>query len=243
MSHDYVNILGVPFINTSFTEMESILTNHIDKQEKTFVVTANPEIVMYAKEHKDYQEIIQSAHYVVPDGNGILLAANMLQKPIKERVTGFDLTMSLLEEGNKKGWHVYLLGGREQVNKRAAENIEKDYPGINLVGRHNGYFDWEDGQVAEEVAALAPDIVLVALGFPRQEEWITTNYHRFSKGLFIGVGGTIDIISGEMKRAPEFWQNLKLEWFYRLLKQPSRWRRVLVLPQFVKQVRQSRKRD
>lgn len=114
MSHDYVNILGVPFINTSFTEMESILTNHIDKQEKTFVVTANPEIVMYAKENKDYQEIIQSAHYVVPDGNGILLAANMLQKPIKERVTGFDLTMSLLEEGNKKaGMYIFSEEGNK----------------------------------------------------------------------------------------------------------------------------------
>ncbi|MDQ0269109.1 WecB/TagA/CpsF family glycosyltransferase [Cytobacillus purgationiresistens] len=232
----HVEILDISFINTSFSDMEEKIANHINKGEKSFVVTANPEIVMHAKEDADYKGYVQSADYVVPDGNGILLAANMLKQPLKERITGYDLTISLLQKANAKGWNVYLLGGREEVNKRAADRMKADYPLMNLVGRHDGYFDWNDSVLKEEIASLNPDLILVALGFPRQEKWIAENIASFSKGVFIGVGGSIDVIAGEVKRAPQFWQRLKLEWFYRLLKQPSRWKRMMALPKFVIEV-------
>lgn len=240
--NNYVNILGVNFINTSFADMEQLLVNHLEKEEKTFVVTANPEIVMYAKDDEQYMEYVQSANYVVPDGNGILLAAKMMNQPLKERVTGYDLTIALLQKANEKGWNVYLLGGREEVNKRAADRMAKDFPSIHLVGRHDGYFDWDDTSLKKKISSLQPDLILVALGFPRQEKWIAENISSFSKGVFIGVGGSIDVIAGEVKRAPDFWQKLKLEWFYRLIKQPSRWRRMLALPQFVMEV-QKKKRN
>jgi N-acetylglucosaminyldiphosphoundecaprenol N-acetyl-beta-D-mannosaminyltransferase len=101
-----------------------------------------------------------------------------------------------------------------------------------IAGSHHGFFDWNKNTISEEIRASEPDIVFVALGFPKQEKWIAENISNFTKGLFIGVGGSIDVLAGEVKRAPEIWQKTNLEWFYRLLKQPSRWRRMLALPQF-----------
>lgn len=228
-----IEILGINFISTSFRHMVEILTKKIEDNEKTFVVTANPEIVMYSLEDEDYRNNVALADYVVPDGNGILLAGKLLHKPVEERITGYDLTVELLTLGNATGWKVYLLGGKEEVNVKAVNHIRKTYPNVKVVGSHNGYFDWKDDSIQNEILNTEPDIVLVALGFPKQEKWIAEHLNSFSKGIFIGVGGSIDVLAGEVKRAPMIWQRLKLEWFYRLLKQPSRWRRMLALPRFV----------
>ncbi|PAE25822.1 WecB/TagA/CpsF family glycosyltransferase [Bacillus sp. 7894-2] len=236
-----VEILEIPFINTSFSDMVEILADQVDREEKTFIVTANPEIVMHTYEDRKYKEKVLTADFIVPDGNGILLAAKILDKPIAERIAGFDLMMKLLELANLHKWSIYLLGGREGVNQKAAERIKAAFPDLVLAGRHNGYFNWEDGKLSNDIEQLKPDIVFVALGFPRQEHWISENISRFSKGLFIGVGGSIDVIAGEVKRAPEVWQKMKLEWFYRLLQQPARWKRMLALPKFVIHVLQSKK--
>ncbi|MCM3668079.1 WecB/TagA/CpsF family glycosyltransferase [Mesobacillus maritimus] len=236
MVENFVKILGIPFITKRFNEMMDLIVDKITSKEKTFIVTANPEIVMQAKKNHDYFEVVQSANYVVPDGYGIILASRMLQTPIPERVTGYDITIRLLELSNQRGWKVYLLGGKKEVNDAAAASIQKDYPHVNLVGRHHGFFNWEDGKVAKEIEDLQPDIVLVALGVPRQELWIAKHIDRFNHGIFIGVGGSIDVLAGTVKRAPKIWQALKIEWLYRLVKQPSRWRRMLALPEFVMEV-------
>ncbi|WP_075982973.1 WecB/TagA/CpsF family glycosyltransferase [Bacillus massilinigeriensis] len=228
-----VDILGIPFVSTSFDHMASLLSERVERKEKTFVVTANPEIVMFAKEDDTYESYLESADYIVPDGNGILLAGKILHKPVEERITGYDLTVELLSRGNKNGWKVYLLGGQEEVNQKAVANIKLTYPNVQVVGSHNGFFDWADDDIQQQISSTEPDLVFVALGVPKQEKWIAENLNRFSKGIFIGVGGSIDVIAGEVKRAPMFWQRLKLEWLYRLLKQPSRWRRMLALPRFV----------
>lgn len=236
MKNNVVDVLGIQFINTTFEGMVSTLHKRIEDQTKTFVVTANPEIVMYTYEDPQYKEIIHSADYVTPDGVGVILGAKILKTPLQERVTGFDTTIRLLELANEHSWKVYLLGGKEDINEKAAHNIKEKYPNLSLVGHHHGYFQWEDAAIPREIKALEPDIVLVALGFPRQEKWIKEHYASFSKGIFIGVGGSIDVLSGEVKRAPEFWQKTKLEWFYRLIKQPSRWKRMMALPKFVIEV-------
>ncbi|MFB6468923.1 WecB/TagA/CpsF family glycosyltransferase [Cytobacillus sp. Hz8] len=228
-----VDILGIPFVSTSFQQMASLLSQKIEKKEKTFIVTANPEIVMYTQEDAEYEKYVQLANYVVPDGNGILLAGKILHTPLEERITGYDLTVELLTKGNQCGWKLYLLGGREEVNQKAVANIKKTYPNIEVVGHHNGFFDWKDDAIQTEILHTKPDLVLVALGMPKQEKWIAENIANFSQGIFIGVGGSIDVLAGEVKRAPLFWQRLKIEWLYRLLKQPSRWRRMLALPRFV----------
>lgn len=236
MKFQYVDILGIKFVDSTFEQMLGELTNRIIQKRKTFVVTANPEIVMYAYENHNYKNILQSADYVVPDGTGIIFASKMKKTPLKERVTGFDLTMRLLQEANQNSWGVYVLGGKPEINKKAVENIGKQYPGLKLVGNQHGYFDWEDSTIVEKISSSKPDIVLVALGFPKQEQWTALNQSSFSKGIFIGVGGTIDILAGEAKRAPAIWRKLNLEWLYRLLKQPARWKRMLALPKFVRRV-------
>jgi N-acetylglucosaminyldiphosphoundecaprenol N-acetyl-beta-D-mannosaminyltransferase len=236
MKTQHVNILGVNFINIRFEEMAEELAERVGNEQKAFVVTANPEIVMYADAHQRYKNILDSADYVVADGTGIVLASRLLNTPLKERVTGFDLTISLLQKADQNNWSVYLLGGRPEVNAKAAENIKVTYPGLKLAGHKHGFFDWKDSGVIDDIQRTKPDIVLVALGFPKQEQWISLYQDRFEKGVFIGVGGTIDILAGKAKRAPVIWRKLNMEWLYRLLKQPSRWRRMLALPRFVGKV-------
>lgn len=236
MENNKINILGIPFTNISFDDMISRTIGHLIKKEKTFIVTANPEIVMFAKQNKEYKQIVESADYIVPDGFGILLASKMINQPITERVTGYDLTVRLLELCNENGWSVYLLGGKEEVNEAAANNVQKQYPGMKLAGRYHGYFSGEEDLIVKEIQEAQPDLILVALGFPRQEQWIAANKNFFEKGIFIGVGGSIDVLAGTVRRAPAIWRKLNLEWFYRLIKQPSRWRRMLVLPVFIMQV-------
>ncbi|MCQ6276840.1 WecB/TagA/CpsF family glycosyltransferase [Bacillus sp. V3B] len=229
----FVDVLGIQFINISFFEMGRVIKENIKNNKKTFIVTANPEIVMHSYENERYRNIVQSAHYVVPDGHGILLASKLLKHPIEERIAGYDLMTHLLNEANQEKWKVYLLGGKEEVNKKAVDRIQKQFPHLKLVGHHHGYFSLEDKEVPHEIHQLKPDLVFVALGFPRQEEWIDHHFSTFDKGIFIGVGGSIDVLAGNVKRAPEFWQKIQLEWLYRLIQQPSRWRRMLALPKFL----------
>ncbi|MEH7082665.1 WecB/TagA/CpsF family glycosyltransferase [Neobacillus drentensis] len=236
MKTNLVTILGIDFVNKRFDQVVEDLLSRINNKRKSFIVTANPEIVMYAHEHSDYKKIVQSADMVVPDGYGIILASKILSTPIMERVAGYDLTVRLLEIGNKKKLKIYLLGGREETNQKAVDNIHNTYPDIQIVGRHHGFFDWEKSQVTAEIKAANPDIVFVALGFPRQEQWIAKHLDQFSHGLFMGVGGSIDVLAGEVQRAPRIWQKLNLEWFYRLISQPTRWRRMLAIPRFIIQI-------
>lgn len=240
MNNEKVKILDIPFENIKFNEMVNKTVNRISNSEKTFIVTANPEIVMYAKRNDLYKQNLLVADYIVPDGFGILLGAKILGSPLEERVTGFDLTMELLSLAVENSWSVYLLGGTEDTNEKAASNMLIKYPGIKLAGRHHGYFEDHEENIIEEVKASRADIVLVAMGFPKQEQWISSHLRLFDKGIFIGVGGTIDVLAGTVKRAPLFWRKSNLEWLYRLIKQPSRWKRMLFLPLFVLDVLKSK---
>ena len=236
MNKKTVKILGVDFINEHFDGMVDLISTKIVEEQKTFIVTANPEIVMHAHKDNEYYSIIKEADYVVPDGYGIILASKLLKQPLKERVTGFDLTISLLEKANRLNWSIYLLGGQAEVNALATNNITEKYPNIKIAGSHHGFFDLKDPEIVDDIKNSSPDIIFVALGFPRQEKWIGEHFGEFSKGIFIGVGGSIDVLAGTVKRAPIIWQKLKVEWLYRLIKQPSRWRRMLALPEFLIEV-------
>ena len=204
----------------------------MEREEKVFVVTANPEIAMKAIEDKEYRAVIDQATYITADGIGVVKAAGLLGTPLTERVTGYDSMMALLPIAEKKQYRIYLLGGQQETLDLAIANIKRDYPNINIVGQHNGFFDWEKNDIQQEILDKKTDLVFVALGVPRQENWIAQNLPSFEKGVFIGVGGSFDVIAGTVKRAPVFWQKVNLEWLYRLLKQPSRWKRMLALPRF-----------
>lgn len=232
----HVDIMGVPFLHIDQERFVELLVERAVNKEKTFVITANPEIVMRANEDPQLMTYIKEANYICADGIGVVKAASLLGEDLPGRVTGYDTMVALLKAGQEKRFKVYLLGAQAATLEKTIANIERDYPNVDIVGAHDGFFDWEDHTIAEEAAALEPDFVFVALGVPRQEKWISENIGKFSHGVFIGIGGSFDVIAGTVKRAPVLWQKLNIEWLYRLLSQPSRWKRMLVLPQFALKV-------
>lgn len=232
MTLKFVDILGVPFINTTRSQFVEQLHEHIKKNEKTFVVTANPEIVMKAVEEPDYKGLISKATYITADGIGVVKAAGLLGNPLPERVTGYDSMIDLLELSNKNQYKIYLLGAQQETLEKTINNINENYPNLEIVGSHNGFFDWTSNEIQTEIQEKEPDLVFVALGVPRQEKWIAENLSLFNKGIFIGIGGSFDVIAGTVQRAPVFWQKVNLEWLYRLIKQPSRFGRMMALPRF-----------
>lgn len=236
MKAKHVSILGIPFIQTTMKDFISLLQQRITAEQKTFVITANPEIVMKANNEEEYMNIIKRATYVTADGIGIVKAAKLLGSSLPERVTGYDMMVHLLELANEHHYRVYFLGAEEDVLERALNNVKTEYPNITIAGSHHGFFDWESNKIPAEINLTEPDLVFVALGVPRQERWIDEHIGKFQKGIFIGVGGSFDVLAGAVERAPERWQKMNLEWLYRLLKQPSRWRRMLALPHFAMKV-------
>ncbi|RNB82077.1 glycosyltransferase [Brevibacillus fluminis] len=226
-------ILGVSFSTLGFNATVSDLVARAEAGQRTHVVTANPEVVMIAKENAGFQSILDQA-YVVPDGIGIVYAAKMLDKPLHERVTGVELVDALMQEANTQGWKVFLLGASPDVNRMAAARLEKDFPGAKIVGRRDGYFSADEEQLLiNEINAASPDLLFVAMGVPRQEFWIAKHWSQLNTPIVIGIGGVFDVLAGTVKRAPVLWQKLHLEWLYRLLRQPSRWKRQLAIPRFV----------
>lgn len=241
MSQDFphVSVLGVPFINATQHAFLSVIETRIAERRNTFIVTANPEIVMYAKAHPEYERLLANADYITPDGIGILKGADILGTPLPERITGYDTMLALLKWGNETQKSVYFVGAKQAVIVDLVEKVEIDYPDLTVVGSVNGYFD-DFKPIADDIAATKPDMVFLAVGFPKQEELIS-QYRQTSDGLWMGVGGSFDVLSGHTKRAPQFFQNHHLEWFYRLLKEPSRIGRMMVLPRYLKAVRDSQK--
>lgn len=235
-------IMGIPFISSSFQETLDELVREIEQGHKCRVITANPEMVMLVKKDDEVKQIVQSADYVTPDGVGILLAGKLLGKPIRERITGYDLTLSLLSIANVKRWRLYLLGASPEVMEGVNHKIREQYPHIDLQSHHGFFNEDEETSIVEQIKSHRPHLLLVALGMPKQEKWLQKYQDQLLFNLAMGVGGTFDVISGKVKRAPLLWQRLGVEWLYRLLKEPWRWKRMLALPQFVLHVLFSRKR-
>ncbi|PKR77790.1 glycosyltransferase [Halalkalibacillus sediminis] len=231
---NHVEILGVPFLKSTKNHfLENEIVPAIKSDEKRFIITANPEIVMHAYNDESYKTIMNQADYVIADGIGIIIASKIKKNPLPERIPGFELMNDLLIFANKEKLKVYFFGGKEKVLNHSVENIRNKFSDLKVVGSHHGYVDLDDEEVINQVMDARPDIVLVALGCPKQEEWIDQNKDKLQKGILMGVGGSFDVWAGETRRAPEFWIKLNLEWLYRLIKQPSRMRRVLKLPQFI----------
>ncbi|WP_414838636.1 WecB/TagA/CpsF family glycosyltransferase [Carnobacterium sp. TMP28] len=240
MENKKINILNVLFDNLKQKEMVALLMKRVNNKQKTFIVTANPEIVMYANHHQSYRQLLKQATVITADGIGIIKGSKILGTPIVERVTGYDLMLDLFKEANRLNKRVYLLGARQEVIALAEQKLKQDYPGIVLVGVHNGYFDLADEEVLHDVLDSKADMVFVGLGFPRQEKWILQYLEKADSGLVMGIGGAFDAYTGVVKRAPALFIKMNLEWFYRLIKQPSRFRRMLVLPKFLVAVYQEK---
>ncbi len=190
----------------SYQEFEKILKKNLEKNQKMFVVTANPETFMIGANDQEVSQILLDAEVtIVPDGIGIVKGANMLGYKVKERIPGIEIAWSLLKEGNKQQKTIYLLGASEEVKEKTVEKIKTDYPNLKILGAVNGYGKDKDKDF-EEIKKTNPDIVLVALGIPAQEKLIYKHLNDFEKGIFVGVGGSLDVISGTKKRAPNIFQ-------------------------------------
>ena len=202
-----------------------IIRNNLESNKKTFIVTANPETFMTSINDSELKQLlIDKQTTVVPDGVGIVKAGKKIGCNIKERITGIDIAYKLLEYGNDLDKTIYLFGAKEEVIVSMKKVLSNQYPNLKIVGTSNGYIEDKD-KVFNNIVKLEPDIVLVALGIPLQEKLIYEYLDKFKKGIFVGVGGSFDVISGHKKRAPKIFIKLNLEWLYRIIKEPKRLKR------------------
>lgn len=229
-----VTILGVPFSTLSFaTTLQQLQTNMHSGHRPLHVITANPEIIMMAREDDTIRSLIRQADLITPDGIGAVWASSHYGHKLHERVTGMELSSGLIDYAAAHGLRVYLLGAKPESNDLAVRNLRTQYPDLRIDGHHGYFSPDEEPAVASQIADFQPHLLLVGLGMPRQELFIQRYKEEIGAKVLIGIGGVIDIFAGTVKRAPQIWQKARLEWLYRLLSQPSRWRRQLVLPQFV----------
>ncbi|MFJ9463504.1 WecB/TagA/CpsF family glycosyltransferase [Viridibacillus arvi] len=228
-----IDILSIPIADTTKKEFVNTVTKH---DGQVWIVTANPEIIMLAKELPSYEKLLHTADYVVADGIGVVIGSKMLGQPLKERIPGVELVHEFMAVANATDTRnkIFMYGGKPGIAAKAAEMAKAQYPNIQIVGVADGYGgDGNGDEVATKAAAVSPDYLFVALGAPKQEEWIAAHLEKFPNSILMGVGGSLDILSGNIDRAPDIFLKLNLEWFHRLITQPTRWKRMLKIPQFL----------
>ena len=226
-----IGVLGVGFDALTMDQAEQAVLRLMEQGGGT-VVTANPEIVLRCRADAEYARAVNGADLVLADGVGDLLAGRILGTPLPERVAGADLVPRVLRDLARRGGSVFLYGGRPGVAEAAAAALEREYPGLRIAGTENGYIS-SGGELTARLLALRPDLVLAGLGAPKQELWMRRNGPALKVGLMAGLGGSLDVFAGTAKRAPVFFQKLGLEWFYRLIKEPWRFKRMMKLPKFL----------
>lgn len=207
----------------SKSEFLKLLKSNLQNGEKTFVVTANPEAFICAEKDSEMSEILKSAT-VVADGIGIVKGGKMLGIDIAERIPGVEIAEELLNYADELNKSVYFFGAKPEVVEKLAETVKQKYMGIKIAGYCDGYCENKEEQF-KKIADLSPDIILVALGIPAQEKLIYRHINEFGKGIFVGVGGSFDVLSGTKERAPRFFVKHNLEWLYRIVKEPKRLKR------------------
>lgn len=231
-----VDILGILIDQVDKREALERIEGFIESNDTNIVVTPNAEMVVRAQKDPRLKEIINSAQLALPDGAGILMASKLLKRRLKERVSGIDIVYGLLDIGSKRGYSFYFLGGAPGIAQRAKEKVLEKYPNLDIKA-HHGYLDRGlEEELVEDIRSSRIDILLVGMGVPLQEKWLDKHLGSLNVGVGIGVGGSFDILSGQKRRAPQTFQSLHLEWFYRLLQEPSRSGRMLSLPKFIHQV-------
>lgn len=228
-----VKILGVEVDNVTLDEAANRTKNLIENSHQSceLIVAPNVEFIMEAQKDKAFFDILRTAKLATPDSIGVEMAAKLQKKPLKQRIPGQAYFRKILEVGEKEGWTFYFLGGKGDTVDKAVENIEKIYPNIKIVGCHEGFFEKDsEEKVIEEINQLQPNVLFVAMGAPRQEKWIFAHKNELKVDVAAGQGGTLDYEAGNIKRAPKWMQKIGLEWLWRLILQPSRIKRMAVLP-------------
>ncbi len=238
-----IDIMGVDVDNVTMKQAIGRFKTFMGKDKLHLVCTPNPEIIMRAKEDKSLKNILANADLVVPDGIGVVIASKILKgTSLKERVAGFDLVQNTMKISKDKEYKYFFFGSKPDIAKLASEKMSEKYPNIEVVGYRDGYFeDSETDEIVDQINKSGANILLVGLGAPKQEQWIVDNRDKLDNiKVAVGVGGSLDVMSGEVKRAPVLFQKLGMEWFYRLISEPTRAKRMLVLPKFLIEVVEKR---
>ncbi len=232
-----IPLLGVCVDRVTMAQTMAILEAYILSGKPHHVVTLDASMCVLARTDSELRNIVLDADLVTPDSVGILWAARRMGHPLPERVSGVEIVGRMVELAAAKDWRVFLLGAKPGVAEEAARRIQQRYGDRCIAGVHHGYFPPEDDSaVAEMVRAASPDVLCVAMGIPKQEKWIARHKNRLGVPVMIGVGGTLDVLSGRVGRAPRWLQQWGLEWAYRVLRNPRKIAKVMTLPRFIAMV-------
>ncbi|MBQ7198706.1 MAG: WecB/TagA/CpsF family glycosyltransferase [Selenomonadaceae bacterium] len=239
--NERVKILGVNVDSVTMAQAVERVEQLIAAKKNSIVATANAEMLLRATNDDELKNILNAAELVVPDGAGTVWAARHLGYEMPERVAGFDLVQELMKIAPSKGYKFFLFGSAPTIADKAKLKAEELYPNIEIVGTRNGYFTAADeSEIIAQIKNSKPDILLAALGVPKQEKWLAAHKDELNVPVNIGVGGTFDVMAGVVKRAPKWMQRAKLEWLFRAMLQPSRASRLIALPKFVFKVVRSK---
>ena len=232
MERELVKLQNLPIDTFTFDEA-------LEYTKKGQVITINPEMIFYASKHPEFANIIKEAELVIPDGIGVQIGLKILGHNVR-RIAGIEFGRKILEKYSAENKTCALIGAKPEVIEKAVENLQKEVKNINIVYSHDGYFK-DDSEILNNLTARCPDVVLTALGAPKQEEFNYKAKKLLPNTLFIGVGGSFDVWAGVVKRAPKIYQKLGIEWLYRTVKEPKRFRRIFpTLPLFVIKVLKER---
>ena len=237
-----VEILGVKVDAVTMAQAVERVQELISARKPSIVATANAEMLMRATHDAELHQILNAAELVVPDGAGTVWAAHHLGYEMPERVAGYDLVQELLKLAPKKSQRIFFFGSAPGIAEKAKAKAETLYPGIEIAGTRNGFFTSADEpEIIAQIRNSRADILLAALGVPKQEKWLAAHKSELNVPVSIGVGGTLDVMAGAVRRAPKWMQRAKLEWLFRAMLQPSRAGRLIALPKFVLKVHASKK--
>ena len=236
-----VDILGVRVHAVTYQDTLDLIAAWIEEGKPHQLATSNPEFVMAAQRDPAFRDVLNAADLCVPDGVGLLWAAKLLDQPLPAQVTGSDLVPLVAREATARGWRLYLLGAAPGVAEQAAAVLQRLNPGLVIAGTYAGSpADDEAGAIVDRVRLARPDVLFVAYGAPAQDLWIARHRDRLAVAVMAGVGGAFDHLAGVRRRAPLWVQQVHLEWLFRLISQPWRWRRQLALPRFAARVLRQR---
>lgn len=225
-------VMTIAFDNITMEEAVGTAMGYIAARSRCRVVTPNAEFALEAKKNPRFLKILNTSQLVLADGISVVLASKIIGDPMQGRVTGVGFAQALAAAMAKEGKSLYLLGAKPGVAEQAAEKLLETYPGLKIAGTHDGYFK-EEGPVVDAINAAKPDALLVCLGAPKQEYFMEEHDAELEVPVMAGLGGSMDVLAGNVQRAPEFFQKYGLEWLYRLCKEPKRWKRMIKLPLYL----------
>lgn len=239
-----VNLLGVRVHAVSSAEALDRIDRWIAGSDRSrLVMTPDTTALMQAQSTRQLRDAYRQADLVTADGAGLVWASRQLRHPLPERVTGIDLLSELCHRAARRRHRVYLLGAQHGVAQDAGTILSRRHPGLTIAGTHHGYFDdSHSDHVIQEINASAPDVLFVGMGVPRQEIWMSAHAHELDVPVVMGVGGSFDVLAGHMRRAPQSWQTLGLEWLWRAMWEPRRLWRARLIPRFMLQILSERSR-